>query len=47
MGEVELGEVHVMSSPLVIQHKFVQALGEYCFNLPREFLIFGEPQVHN
>ncbi|KAI9563472.1 hypothetical protein GHT06_010935 [Daphnia sinensis] len=44
MGEVELGEVHVMTSPLVIQHKFVQTLGEYCFREPKEFLIFGEPQ---
>ena len=45
MGENDLGEVHVMSSPFVIQHKFVQVLGEYCFRMPREFQIFGEPEV--
>jgi hypothetical protein len=46
MGENDLGEVHVMSSPFVIQHKFVQALGEYCFRMPRQFQIFAEPEVN-
>jgi hypothetical protein len=45
IGENDVGDVHVMSTPFVIQHKFVQALGEYCFRMPREFTIFGEPEV--
>lgn len=44
MTGIVLGEVHIMSSPLLIQHKFVQALGEFCFDEPQEFFV-SEPKV--
>ena len=46
MNQVNVGKIRVMSSPLLIQHKFVQSLGQFCFRKPIEFYI-DKPKVNN
>ena len=46
MNQVNLGKIRVMSSPLLIQLKFVQSLGQFCFRKPIEFYV-DKPKVNN